>query len=316
MGYLDNTGLAYLWQKVKTLLNAKAPTSHASTATTYGMGTASNYGHVKLSDSTASTSAASAGIAASPNAVKAAYDLASAAQSGINNLQIGGRNLLFGTAKMSNATADSSGYTDMGTIEYQSDGSALVINDSTNVRFRIKTASGSTLLDVSAGEVFTVLACYKEVSGTQAYQFQISYGNPGLSAHIKVDGAKINLGDGWVKSYYTFTVPNGYTKLMVWFRSGLDGVAYIHSYYIKHPKLERGSKPTDWTPAPEDVDASIAAAQSTADAAMPKTGGTFQGDISGATVSAGSWSFKNISVHTSAGGDTGTNVQRIVMLRK
>ena len=79
MGYLDNTGLAYLWQKVKTLLNAKAPTSHASTATTYGKGTASNYGHVKLSDSTSSTSAASAGIAASPKAVKAAYDLASAA---------------------------------------------------------------------------------------------------------------------------------------------------------------------------------------------------------------------------------------------
>ncbi len=79
MGYLDNTGLAYLWQKVKTLLNAKAPTSHASTATSYGMGTASNYGHVKLSDSTSSTSTASAGIAASPKAVKAAYDLANAA---------------------------------------------------------------------------------------------------------------------------------------------------------------------------------------------------------------------------------------------
>ena len=79
MGYLDNTGLAYLWQKVKTLLNAKAPTSHASTATSYGMGTASNYGHVKLSDSTSSTSAASAGIAASPKAVKTAYDLANAA---------------------------------------------------------------------------------------------------------------------------------------------------------------------------------------------------------------------------------------------
>ena len=87
MGYLDNTGLAYLWQKVKTLLNAKAPTSHASTATSYGMGTASNYGHVKLSDSTASTSAASAGIAASPKAVKAAYDLASTANTAASTAQ-------------------------------------------------------------------------------------------------------------------------------------------------------------------------------------------------------------------------------------
>ena len=163
MGYLDNTGLAYLWQKVKTLLNAKAPTSHASTATTYGKGTASNYGHVKLSDSTSSTSAASAGIAASPKAVKAAYDLANAANT---------------------AAAES------------------------------QTAASTAQTSAAA--------------------------------------------------------------------------------------------------AAQDA----AAAQATAAAAMPKAGGTFQGDISGATVSAGSWSFKNISVHTSAGGDTGTNVQRIVMLRK
>lgn len=156
MGYLDNTGLAYLWQKVKTLLNAKAPTSHAASGTTYGKATGNLYGHVKLSDSTSSTSAASAGIAASPKAVKSAYDLAN-------------------TASTAAAAAQSTA----------------------------------------------------ETASTAA-----------------------------------------------------------------------------------------AAAQSTANAAMPKTGGTFQGDISGATVSAGSWSFKNISVHTSAGGDTGTNVQRIVMLRK
>lgn len=65
---------------VYTALSGKAATSHASTATTYGIGTGSKYGHVKLSDSTSSTSAASAGIAASPAAVKAAYDLASQAK--------------------------------------------------------------------------------------------------------------------------------------------------------------------------------------------------------------------------------------------
>ena len=50
------------------------PTSHASMGTTYGIGTSANYGHVKLSDSTSATSDASTGIAASPKAVKAAYD--------------------------------------------------------------------------------------------------------------------------------------------------------------------------------------------------------------------------------------------------
>lgn len=56
-----------------------SPTSHASTTTTYGIGTGSNYGHVKLSDSTGSASGASAGIAATPAAVKAAYELADTA---------------------------------------------------------------------------------------------------------------------------------------------------------------------------------------------------------------------------------------------
>ena len=52
------------------------PTSHASTSDTYGKGDSTNYGHVKLSSSTNSTSGTSSGEAATPSAVKAAYDLA------------------------------------------------------------------------------------------------------------------------------------------------------------------------------------------------------------------------------------------------
>ncbi len=50
--------------------------NHASTDSTYGLGSGTNYGHVKLSDATDSTSGVSGGIAATPAAVKAAYDLA------------------------------------------------------------------------------------------------------------------------------------------------------------------------------------------------------------------------------------------------
>ena len=59
---------------------SRAPTSHTSTGTTYGKATSSYYGHVLLSDSVSSTSAAaSGGTAATPAAVKAAYDLAKSA---------------------------------------------------------------------------------------------------------------------------------------------------------------------------------------------------------------------------------------------
>ena len=57
----------------------KAPNNHRSSATTYGVGNGSYYGHVKLSDATDGTSGVSGGIAATPAAVKAAYDKGDAA---------------------------------------------------------------------------------------------------------------------------------------------------------------------------------------------------------------------------------------------
>ena len=61
-----------------------APTSHASSGTNYGKGNNSNYGHVKLSDSTSSTvSASSGGTAATPKAVSDALAAAKAYADGV-----------------------------------------------------------------------------------------------------------------------------------------------------------------------------------------------------------------------------------------
>ena len=61
-----------------TLNNAKAPKSHASCATTYGVGNATVYGHVKLSDTYDSSTcgAVANGVAASQCAVYLAYSCA------------------------------------------------------------------------------------------------------------------------------------------------------------------------------------------------------------------------------------------------
>ena len=76
-----------------------APTSHASTATTYGQGTNANYGHVKLSDSTSSTTAAaSGGTAATPKAVKDALDAAKAyadaLDTGVSDVKVDGTSVV------------------------------------------------------------------------------------------------------------------------------------------------------------------------------------------------------------------------------
>lgn len=62
----------------------KAPISHSSDESTYGLGSGSQFGHVKLSDATASGSNAGQGIAATPSAVNQVHAKANAAQSTAN----------------------------------------------------------------------------------------------------------------------------------------------------------------------------------------------------------------------------------------
>lgn len=53
--------------RLQTAVNGKAPTNHASTANTYGQGSSTNFGHLKVADS--GSEAASSGTAASPKMV-------------------------------------------------------------------------------------------------------------------------------------------------------------------------------------------------------------------------------------------------------
>ena len=63
-----------LYNVLNTNQKNTAPKNHASTANTYGLGSASSYGHVKLSDSyTASGGAAANGVCASSKAVNEVY---------------------------------------------------------------------------------------------------------------------------------------------------------------------------------------------------------------------------------------------------
>ncbi|MBO6267937.1 MAG: hypothetical protein J6N19_02185 [Clostridium sp.] len=80
---------------------SRAPTSHASTGTTYGKGTSSNYGHVKLSDSTTeTTAAASGGTAATPKAVSdalaAAKSYADGLDTGVSDVTVDGTSVVTG----------------------------------------------------------------------------------------------------------------------------------------------------------------------------------------------------------------------------
>lgn len=74
------------YNSLTSSLSGKAPTSHASTGTGYGLGTASYYGHVKLSDTYTSGLTASNGVAASTKALYDVYSLVSGLQTTVNTL--------------------------------------------------------------------------------------------------------------------------------------------------------------------------------------------------------------------------------------
>lgn len=180
-----------------------------------------------------------------------ASDKISAAVSG---MRIGGTNLLHGISVWGiidgeGFSYDSSGASAMGTYVAQNDGSLLVTNSGSNLRV---SHSG---LAVHQGEVYTVSAEYKDVSGECAHQFQMIFRDSSgtFVGNAVSEGDNTTLADGWVKSVFTFTIPEGAAKLAPCLRSGTDYTLYTHQYYIRHPKLERGNKATDWSPNPNEL---------------------------------------------------------------
>lgn len=172
----------------------------------------------------------------------------------VSAVQVGGTNLLHGISVWGiidgeGFSYDSSGASAMGTYVAQNDGSLLVTNSGSNLRV---SHSGLT---VRPSEVYTVSAEYKDVSGECPHQFQMIFRDSSgtFVGNAVSEGDKTTLADGWVKSVFTFTIPEGTAKLSPCFRSGTDYTLYTHQYYIRHPKLERGNKATDWSPNPNEL---------------------------------------------------------------
>lgn len=79
----NNPSLPLSAAQGKVLMDGKAPNNHASGATTYGLGNAGQYGHVKLSDAyTSSAGNAAAGMGASSYALAQAYSVLNTKLSG------------------------------------------------------------------------------------------------------------------------------------------------------------------------------------------------------------------------------------------
>ena len=163
----------------------------------------------------------------------------------LNNLQIGGRNLLLNTADLT---------------KWHREGNVTVIKDS-NGYFKVSTTHTSGwwstywyITSATAGQTYTLSGYSKK--GTKVGYVVVRYYKSGTAA--------ILLQKSIPEGYFTikFTVPSGADSTLTVYL-GLQPTASGDYTYFKLPKLELGDKATDWTPAPEDVDEKFTAYSTT-----------------------------------------------------
>lgn len=178
-------------------------------------------------------------------AAKQAYNRANAAKDSIDNLEIGGRNLI-----LKSETKPLNKYIDAITTQ-----TGVEVSEwGTNKAIRsYGVCSSSTIF----GTLATGASSPRAASG-QAYVHSIYVKNNGETA-IRISNN--NLGDsltiqpGESTRVILYGTGNGTHYLQFVFFSSNLGDAFDVTYW--HPKIEIGDKATDWTPAPEDVDAGI-----------------------------------------------------------
>ena len=208
---------------------------------------------------------------------QSALNIGTEAKDKIDNLDVGGRNLLRGSSNLDNNYFYNDGFT-LIDEKFKNCSIAKTSGNWSSVSFNFNTQIEERGF-VENDDEFTY-SIYAKLSSNETKD---------IKALITADGNKngkssrlINTEDTlddphitkeWKRFYYTFKVPKEYRP---------EGNGYINMLRIEQnpasstdcyvmwacPKLEKGNKPTDWTPAPEDVDDSISNVQASADEAQ------------------------------------------------
>lgn len=164
----------------------------------------------------------------------------------LNNLQIGGRNLLQGTKDFSKGTRPVSGIFDLSnTVGTYKVLKAMCPSDRAyydpflqSITFEAKTTYTLSFY-AKADSPYTILSYFYDIGNTGSYY-------DGLT--------RTTLTTSWKRYVITWTTGDtSRTATVIPMRLSIKNV-WAYMYGIK---FEKGNKATDWTPAPEDVDSSI-----------------------------------------------------------
>lgn len=181
-----------------------------------------------------------------------------------SSLKFGGRNLLRFTSELPVTGDPKTGlcgrwcHTLVG-LTGTADGARLDFSGNSNDCIEVPLAYDGC---VGSGEEVTLSFSYRGTLTTPGRFYFIQASTPNVS--LTMGGALV--GDGeWHRYSWTFSHPEANARTCVTALLFYDNAAATGKWVEIHKgslKLERGNQTTDWTPAPEDVDASIAAKSS------------------------------------------------------
>lgn len=171
----------------------------------------------------------------------------------VNNISIGGRNLLLNSKILSWGVGNNTATT-----------STKVSYDSNTNMWHITSPKGGS---GNAGIYFSQASDVSNLitKGQQwAFSFDIKgtgvYSQFGIEASSPFNRISGNVPSDWTRISST-GIATGTNAIIIYFNS-LDVALDV---YIKLPKLETGNQPTDWSPAPEDTVNALASQQVTID---------------------------------------------------
>lgn len=196
------------------------------------------------------------------NKANNAQNTANSAKDTIDNMEIGGRNMLRGSSFEGLSKVDNT------YMKYKNNSVKLTVDNisGTSTKYAgISTLQQSWELSDVLGKtlVISMWIYIEKVDQLNGYEFRIVYSVNGTKHWFDIDkrypyyipdGRKLEV--GWNYIYGCFTIPtnatDAYFSFTCYANAGKTSTAWFSS-----PKAEIGNKPTQWTPAPEDAIASV-----------------------------------------------------------
>ncbi len=175
-----------------------------------------------------------------------------------DDLQIGGRNLLKHSSMIGEKLICDNYFicNNCNIQEYTNDGFHIITPTEGNAYNGIAFAFDNfTIMEINGGDTITFSCDIKGTSDSHAPFVSIHISdNNWYGSGVVQKNTNVSITKDWQRVSVTITTPTGLTKNHMWL--AIHG-NHQSDLYVRNFKLEKGNKPTDWTPAPEDVNGKI-----------------------------------------------------------